>query len=104
MKIQLLKNEVIIKKGPANHFKGLEGVGGALYLTNNRVIFKSHAFNIQRHTDIFPLDEIVDIGKRKSMGIIPNGIFIKMKDGRIEKFVVKNRSKWLAEIQDRLKG
>jgi hypothetical protein len=102
MKIQLSKNEFLIKKGLANHFKGLESVGGELYLTNNRVIFKSHQFNIQTHTEKFPIDEIVDIGKRNTLGIVPNGIFIKMKDGRFEKFVVWRRSEWLAEIQERL--
>ena len=102
MRIQLSKNEVLIRKGLANHFKGLEAVGGKLYLTNNRLIFKSHPFNIQTHIEKFPIDEIVDIGKRNTLGIVPNGFFIKMKDGRFEKFVVWDRSKWLAKIQDRL--
>jgi hypothetical protein len=104
MEIDLLKNEVIIKKGKANHFKGLEAVGGNLYLTNYRVIFKSHFLNIQTHTESYPLDEITDMGKRNTLGIVPNGFFLKMKNGQIEKFVVWGRSKWLAKIKDSIQN
>ncbi len=46
MKTQLNINEEIIKKGGANLQKGIEAVGGFLYLTNERLIFESHKFNV----------------------------------------------------------
>ena len=33
-------------EGPANLFRGMEGVGGKLFLTNKKVAFKSHKINI----------------------------------------------------------
>lgn len=38
------------------------------------------------------------IEKRKTWGIIPNGISITMEDGLVFKFVVWNRSKIIREI------
>src|SRR5215470_6508505 len=40
-----LEGEHLLKQGPANHFRGLEGVGGWLYLTDKRLLFRSHRFN-----------------------------------------------------------
>ncbi len=40
-KIETEANEDILFQTPANHFKGVEGVGGMLYLTNKRLVFKS---------------------------------------------------------------
>ena len=34
--------ESILFDTPANHFKGMEAVGGKLYLTYKRLVFKSH--------------------------------------------------------------
>ena len=42
-------DENILLESPANHCKGIEGVGGKLFLTNKKLIFKSHKFNIQNH-------------------------------------------------------
>lgn len=45
--MNLEKDEKIVRRNRANHIKPLEGVGGKLFLTNFRLIFKSHFFNIQ---------------------------------------------------------
>lgn len=47
MEIDLRPGETILKEGPANLKRGLEVVGGRLWLTSQRLAFKSHAFNIQ---------------------------------------------------------
>ena len=47
MKTELNHNEKLVKKGGANLQKGVETVGGYLYLTNQRLIFEAHAINIQ---------------------------------------------------------
>lgn len=33
---------------PANYFRGIEAVGGKIYFYEDRLVFKSHLFNIQR--------------------------------------------------------
>jgi len=90
--------EQIIHEGPANHFKGWEGVGGRLYLTNQRLIFKSHAFNFQNHTFSLPLHQIQDARPALTIGLISNGLQIATKDGRMENFVVEDRDNWVSKI------
>ena len=60
--ILLADGEQVIHSGGVNHFVGLEGVGGRLYLTNLRLYFKSHSFNIQKHELSIPLKEIAEAG------------------------------------------
>ena len=103
MDIELQQGEEIIKKGAANHFVKIESVGGQLFLTNERVVFKSHSINIQTHELSIPFNQIEDIGKRNTLLIVPNGIFIKLITGKIEKFVVWKRNEWISKIKEFLK-
>jgi len=102
MKIELQENEKIIRKGAANHFKGIESVGGRLFLTNHRLYFSSHAMNVQTHHLSVPCIDILSVGKRNTLGIIPNGMFIELKNGQKEKFVLWGRGKWIREIEQQI--
>lgn len=53
MRMPLLSGEQLIKEGFANLQRGWEALGGRLYLTNQRLIFESHPFNIQREALLF---------------------------------------------------
>jgi hypothetical protein len=97
--MKLHHDENIVKQGPANHFKGIEGVGGKLFLTNRRIFFKSHRFNFQNHELSIPLSEIREAGGRNTFLFVPNGILINLKSGNKEKFVVWNRNDWLKKIK-----
>jgi hypothetical protein len=89
--------EVAIKDGSANHYKGLEAVGGKLYLTNQRLKFKSHKLNIQVHEMEIPLNQIVSI--EKASGFLAfKQINVHVKDSTVEKFVVNNREEWINAI------
>lgn len=91
----LLKDgEQIVWEELANHFQGIEAVGGRLVLTNERVIFKSHSFNIQTHEWSAALSDITETEPARTLGIIPNGLLIKVKSGETERFVVRDREKW----------
>jgi hypothetical protein len=98
MDIQLVEGEVIIKEGPANHFKGAEAVGGKLYLTNQRLFFKSHTVNVHVHEESYRLEDITSVRLRNTLGIVPNGMAVLLKDGREEKFVVYGRKDWMEKI------
>lgn len=102
MKIKLKDNETISKEGLANHFKGIESVGGKLWLTNIRIFFKSHPFNFQTHEESYFLNDIVSVQPVNTFNIIPNGISITLKDGRVEEFVVNQRQDWLNKISSQL--
>jgi len=91
-------DETLIHQGGANHFMGVEGVGGWLYLTDQALRFKSHEVNIQRHELTIPLCEIAEVSPCRTIGIIPNGLRITARDGRSERFVVSGRRKWTGTI------
>lgn len=98
MQVQLFAGETILIESLANLFRGLEGVGGRIKVTNFRVIFEAHALNIQSQPEIIPLNEIVAAGKRNTIGIIPNGIFIRTSDGNEFRFVTWKREQLLSAI------
>jgi len=89
----------IIYSGAANHFKHAEAVGGKLYLLKDRLEFKSHGFNIQNHAFKIDINEIKELVFYKSLGIVPNGLQIVLKNAEVEKFVLNNRNIWKKEIE-----
>lgn len=91
--------EPVLHAGPANHFKGLEGVGGKLFLTDRRLRFRSHAFNVQTHDESYPLASIRSVEPSRTLGIVPNGLLVRLADGRTERFVVLRRSEWLSRLR-----
>ena len=100
--MRLQNNEIIIRKGRANHLKPLEGVGGRLYLTNQRLLFNSHFFNIQSHEESILLENIVSV-EAKYNDFISSRLTIFLKDGSVEKFHVSKRRKWIEEIEVAIK-
>jgi hypothetical protein len=92
-------NETILFETGANHFKGIEAVGGKLYLTNKRLVFKSHKYNIQKHTLSINRDEIDSVARYKVIGISDNGLLVKTKNGLKEKFVVVQAEEWLHQLE-----
>ena len=101
MEAPSLPGEDIVKQGGANHFKSYEAVGGWIYLTDQRLLFRSHSMNVQRHELTIPLQEISEAKPCMTFGIIPNGLEIKTIDGKTERFVVEDRKDWAKKIQER---
>lgn len=91
-------HEQIIKAGPANHFMGREAVGGWLFLTDQRLVFKSHSFNLQNHELALALIEIVRVQPSRTAWIIPNGLYVHTQQGAVERFVVGEREDWCRQI------
>ena len=99
-----LPDEAIIKKGGANLSKKKESVGGFLYLTNKRLIFESHSFNIQRGVTEINLNDVLKIEKGWTeflgkLPLFPNALLIKTKNGSVYRFTVWNRSNWKSAIE-----
>ena len=86
----------------ANHWRGIEAVGGRLILTSQRLIFESHAFNIQTGNTVIPLLEInlleKDWSKLLFIPIFPNIINVYSRNNLKNAFVVWGRTKWLCAI------
>ena len=98
MKSELLDGEELLAEAMANLFRGWEGVGGRLYVTNRHVIFESHFINFQRGVTEIPLDEIDDARPRNNLGFIPNGMEILTREGTRYRFVVWGRKRLIDMI------
>lgn len=90
--------EEILHEGPANHFLNREAVGGWIYLTPRRFLFRSHAVNFQPHELSIDLSDISKAQPVMTAKIIPNGLRIVTRSGRDERFVVEDRRRWCHEI------
>lgn len=90
----LEEDEKVVKEGPANHFMGIESVGGRLFLTDRRLLFKSHHSNFQVHEMSVPLGDVAVAKAVMTLKIVPNGIKVTRTDGSAERFVVEGRREW----------
>ena len=99
MNIELRNNEGVIKQGSANHWQGWEAVGGRLFLTGQRLIFRSHTFNVQRHETSIELEEVAFVKSRNNFLLVPNGMSIFLRNGQEERFVIWGRRDWITKIR-----
>jgi hypothetical protein len=100
-KIDIDAEEKILFETPANHFKGIEGVGGKLYLTNKRLIFKSHKLNIQNHQLIINSSDIKHVDRYKTLGLVNNGLSITTIADKTERVVVEKVEEWLKILTEK---
>lgn len=100
--MELLQNEQLNFDVLANLFRGMEGVGGKLKITDRRLVFESHAFNIQTGITEIYFSQIAEVKKRNTMGIVPNGMSVITKDGVEFKFVLWNRTKIIDFLNNRI--
>lgn len=103
MKTKLKRDEFPVKKSGANLQNGIETVGGHLYLTNHRLVFESHAFNVQHGVTKIKLSNIKDMQKcwTKFLGFIPvmpNSLAVYTTQGKEFRFVLFGRDEWIAAI------
>ena len=107
MKTELNQSEELIKKGGGNLQKGVETVGGHLYLTNQRLIFEAHAINVQGGNTIIDLLDIESTEKcwTKFLNVIPimpNSLAVNTKTGDEYLFVLFGRGAWQEKIKENL--
>jgi len=102
--IETEPGETILFETQANHFRNIEGVGGMLYLTNRRLIFKSHKLNIQNHQLSINLTDIHKIDSYKVLRIFNTGFFIKTNRNTTEKFVVEQPGEWIKQLAETRNG
>ncbi|GAA3283206.1 GRAM domain-containing protein [Nesterenkonia halobia] len=103
MKTELDAGETVLKSSNANLQRGAETVGGRLHLTDRRLIFESHAFNIQSGASVVGLGEIVDAEPvwtlfLNSIPVMPNSLAVRTRDGGELRFVLFGRKTWRREI------
>ena len=99
---KILSGEQVLEEFSGSLFRGLEAVGGRVFLTNYQIIFQSHSLNIQKGQTNINYSEIESVEKRKTMKIVNNGIKITTKEGEEYCFVVNNREVQIQKIKDKL--
>lgn len=75
----------------ANLFRGRESVGGKIFFYDDKLIFKSNDFKLRTGITEIKYSDILEVNKRNTIGIIPNGVTIVDKNKLEYKFVIYNR-------------
>ena len=75
----------------ANLFRGFEAVGGKLTVTNKRLIFNSHSFNIQSGTTEILFKDIADVQYANTAFILHTKLIIRLKNKMEYSFVLNKR-------------
>ena len=104
IEIDLNNDEIIQISRAANHFLGFEAVGGRIFITNQRFVFKSHAVNIQAHELTINFSEIKKLAFYNTLAIVPNGLKVILHSGKVEKFAVWKRNLIIKAIHQNLKS
>jgi hypothetical protein len=88
----------ILVFGRANHQLNLIYRGGQLILTQKELIFTPSNLNLHKDILRIPLDSIQALIEKNFYLIIPTGLYIELKNGDVERFVINERQSWLQEI------
>ena len=109
VKTELRPNERIVKEGAANLQKNIETVGGRLHLTDQRLLFEAHKFNVQGGATEVELPNIRSTRPcwSKLLGLIPlfpNSMAVFTKHDKEYRFVLFGRHAWIAAIDAQRKG
>jgi hypothetical protein len=87
--------ETALFESGANLRRGMESVGGKLFISDQRLVFISHQYNVQRGTLEIERNRIEQVLPRKNMGLISNGLQVDTTEGKTYHFVVDQQDKWL---------
>ncbi len=79
-------------------------MGGKLALTDRRLIFESHRFNVQTGPTVIPLDEVQSVEKvwTKFLGVVPlapNSLAVTTHGGAEHRLALSKRGTWLEAIE-----
>lgn len=103
MKTALNPGETLLREGAANLQRGIETVGGKLYLTDQRLIYEAHRFNVQSDAELIPLSRVraTALVWTKFLNLIPvfpNSLAVTLDDGVERRFVLYGREDWKTAI------
>ncbi|MGE3643292.1 MAG: hypothetical protein AB7F96_05505 [Beijerinckiaceae bacterium] len=111
-KIEFYDGESLVIEGFANKIGVWGGPGGKLMLTNQRLIFTNRRQS--KLISEYPLESIIHVGLAGSATIwtaallvtifIRNAIRVTFQGGDSQRFVVNNRQRWVALIDEHRKS
>ena len=99
--LQIRSGEEVLDTRPANLWRGMEAVGGALTITSQRLLFQPHHFNVQKAFEEISLAEVVRVVPI-DYGIIfktKDGVLVELRSGVTFRFVVNDRAQVIDMIR-----
>lgn len=97
------ETEWIVKKGHASLSVEGNAFSGALYLTNERLVFIGYLLSLNRkYMEEVPLEHITELKLEKTFFIIPNAFSVVTIRGRILKIIISKRDEWINAINKQL--
>jgi len=90
------EDDGVLVTANANLWRGAEAIGGRLTLRPAGLEFR--AYNRRPEPLEIPIEEIVDVRRTRTMGILPNGLAITTRLGLETRFVVGDRDRFIKEI------
>jgi hypothetical protein len=104
MKTELQPGEVVLRTGPANLFRGWEAAGGHLTLTNQRLVFEAHRFNLKSYSTLIELSAVtgLELCWTKLFNLIPlvpNALAVQTAGAEF-RFVLHEREAWRRAIDE----
>lgn len=97
-----MAGDYVNEKIGANYMRGKEAVGGWINFDEKGLTFKSHPINIQTGETRIEYADIREVKKRKSWGIVPNGISVYTNDNFEHKFVIHNREQVIEFLKSKI--
>ena len=67
-------------------------------MTKTELVFKPHVVNVQRGELRIPRADIASVAATRTFGVVPNGLAVTLKSGKVEHFVVNDRNDWVAKL------
>ena len=89
------------KRVNAYYYRGLEAVGGVLSFEENKMIFSSHAFNMQTGDTEIIYEDILSIDKKKAFFVLPIALEILTCDGILHKMIITGRDSVVEYLSSR---
>lgn len=101
---ELRSTETMILTGPANLQRGVETVGGALFLSSERLLFRAHRGNVQKTPLDIDLQQIAGVTPcwTKFLAVLPiwpNSLAVGLENGKQWRFVLRHRDQWQQKIE-----
>ena len=105
MHTDLGDGERLVRQTGASLQRGIEAVGGQLFLTTRRLIFEAHWLNVQRGRTVVPLRDVEDVWKTWTkllwvIPILPNVLAVATAKGKTYRFIMFERDAWIRLIRE----
>ena len=99
-----LKDENLLREGPASFRGGKSGCAGRLYLTDKRLLFEAYPLRKPAERVSIPIHEIVGLKRKSILGVFPVFLEVTVKNDNPKTFNINDVRGWIEEIAEVRQG